>query len=260
MYKVLFLDIDGTILKPDYSYDSSTKEAIAKAKANGVEVFLATGKPFYEIKSLATELNITSFISFNGAYATMNGKELFKRPFKKELVEHYLRLANENGHEIGLYTDHRSEYTDLYASSVQKFTKALHMTENAQLNPNDIPPALGVTLMGVNTEEELEPYLIDPSVRLSQVNVYGTEDCYDLIRQDVNKGIGVEHVLKELGLNKDQAIAFGDGMNDKEMLQAVGHSFAMANANPELFQYAKYKTTSVEDSGIAKGLEKLGVI
>lgn len=259
MYKVLFLDIDGTILKPDYTYDPSTKEAIEKAKGNGIEVFLATGKPFYEIKSVATELNITSFISFNGAYATMNGKELFKRPFKKELVEHYLRLAKENGHEIGLYTDHRSEYTDLNAPSVQNFTKALHMTENAQLNENKIPPALGVTLMGVN-DENLEPYHIDPSVRLSQVSVYGTEDCYDLIRQDVNKGIGVEHVLKELGLDKNEAIAFGDGMNDKEMLETVGHSVAMANANPELFQYAKYKTTSVEDSGIAKGLEKLGAI
>lgn len=259
MYKVLFLDIDGTILNEDYVYQNSTKEAILKAQKHGIEVFLATGKPFYEIHELAEELNISSFISFNGAYAIMNGKELFKRSFDQQTTDKIVQIAKENGHELGIYTDHQSEFTNLNALSVKNFIRALHMKKNAKIKPDSIPPALGITLMGV-ADEDLSPYEIDPNFRLSQVNVNGTADCYDIIRLDVNKGIGVQHVLDELGLQKKQAIAFGDGMNDKEMLETVGHGFAMANANPDLFQYAKYKTDSVTNSGISKGLQQLGII
>lgn len=259
MYKILFLDIDGTILNADYQYEASTKEAIEKAQKNGIEVFLATGKPFYEIKELAKELDIHSFISFNGAYATMNGKELFKRPFDEQIVQQCLSTAKENGHEVGLYTDHQSEFTNLESAPVQNFVTALHMVKNATLDPENVPPALGVTIMGVK-EDNLSPYEIDSAIRLSQVSVNGTNDSYDLIREDVNKGIGVAHVLKELGLHKNQAIAFGDGMNDKEMLEAVGHSFAMENANPDLFEFAKYRTSSVHESGIFRGLQQLGIL
>jgi len=259
MYKVLFLDIDGTILNEDYIYENSTKEAILKAQESGIQVFLATGKPFYEIRELAEELNITSFISFNGAYATMNGKELFKRSFDQKTTARIVDIAKESGNDLGLYTDSQSEFTDLQAAPVQNFIKALHMKKNAKIDLDAIPPALGITLMGVSAEE-LSRYEIAPNFRLSQVNVNGTDDCYDVIRLDVNKGIGVQHVLDELGLKKEQAIAFGDGMNDKEMLETVGHGFAMANANPDLFQYARYRTESVTNSGISKGLQQLGII
>jgi len=61
-YKVLFLDIDGTLLTPDDTIEESTKAAISQVQANGMEVFLATGRPLHEIDDLAKELNIHSFI------------------------------------------------------------------------------------------------------------------------------------------------------------------------------------------------------
>ncbi len=70
----------------------------------------------------------------------------------------------------------------------------------------------------------------------------------------------MEKVLAVLGIPKEQAIAFGDGMNDKEMLQTVGESFVMANGDPNLFPYAKHRTTTVDNSGIYYGLKKLGII
>ena len=67
-------------------------------------------------------------------------------------------------------------------------------------------------------------------------------------------------MLDALNISADEAIAFGDGMNDLDMLQFVGHSFAMANGNPKIFEYAKYKTTSVQEDGIYNGLKKLGLL
>ncbi|WP_218240597.1 HAD family hydrolase, partial [Pseudomonas sp. 2822-17] len=86
---------------------------------------------------------------------------------------------------------------------------------------------------------------------MSTVNVDGMrEHAYDVIRESVNKGFAVQKVLDLLGFKKEDAIAFGDGMNDNEMLSLVGNGFAMGNAHPDLLPYANRETTSVTNSGI----------
>ena len=110
------------------------------------------------------------------------------------------------------------------------------------------------------TPTQTSLYEGDKNIHLSQVNVEGNKHAYDIIRNNVNKGEAVSKVLQRLGIKKEQSIAFGDGMNDKEMLQAVGEGFAMANAHPNLFDYANHRTTSVSDSGIFNGLKTLGLV
>lgn len=77
-YKILFLDIDGTLLRPDDTIEDSSKKAIAEVKKKGIEVFLATGRPLHEISHIAEELNIESFIGYNGAYAIHKGEDIFR--------------------------------------------------------------------------------------------------------------------------------------------------------------------------------------
>lgn len=86
-YKVLFLDIDGTLVTPDNKVEESSKKAIAEVQAKGIEVFLATGRPLHEIDNLASELNIQSFIGYNGAYAIYKGEDIFQEPLEKSLVK-----------------------------------------------------------------------------------------------------------------------------------------------------------------------------
>ncbi|HLT57011.1 MAG TPA: HAD hydrolase family protein, partial [Bacillota bacterium] len=73
-------------------------------------------------------------------------------------------------------------------------------------------------------------------------------------------GEAIKKILEHLNIPKEAAIAFGDGMNDKEMLQAVGEGFAMGNANPDLLPYAKHQTATVDESGIYIGLQQLGIV
>lgn len=86
-FKALFLDIDGTILRPDHSYSEKTKDAIQQLKNKGIEVFLATGRPIHEIKELATSLNIDSFIGYNGALAIYNNETVVDETMSEELVK-----------------------------------------------------------------------------------------------------------------------------------------------------------------------------
>jgi hydroxymethylpyrimidine pyrophosphatase-like HAD family hydrolase len=98
------------------------------------------------------------------------------------------------------------------------------------------------------------------SIMGKKVNAEGYRHCFDVIRDHVNKGTGVNALLQHLNIPRDASIAFGDGMNDKEMVAAVGEGFAMGNSTPELFSYAKHKTTDVMNSGIYNGLKSLGLV
>lgn len=258
-YKVLFLDIDGTILKPDNTIEESTISAVTQAKENGIEVFLATGRPLHEIHDLAKKLNVHSFIGYNGAYGIYKGQDLFQEPMKKETVQQFLTVADGNDHEAVLYTNNKNVFTDLNHPSIMEFIEKFSLHHNEEYSPATDIGVLGMTLIHLDANDTLL-YKLDDGIHLSQVHVHGMLHCYDVIRDKVNKGIGIQFVLKHLGLDKEQAIAFGDGMNDKEMLMNVGESFAMGNGHPDLFQYAKHKTTSVTDSGIYNGLKLLGIV
>ncbi|MBS4172925.1 HAD family hydrolase [Bacillus sp. FJAT-49736] len=257
-YKILFLDIDGTIMRPDDTIEASTKKAIMEVRRQGIEVFLATGRPLHEISDIAAELDINSYIGYNGAYAILNGKDIVKEAMDSSLVENYLQIAKQHQHEIVFYTSEQNAFTDLDSPYVVDFIKRFHLQYNVPYSPSIANDILGITLIHLK-EHELELYQQE-GIHLSQVNVEGMRHCYDVIRHKVNKGFAVQKILEHLQIPTECAIAFGDGMNDKEMLQFVGEGFAMGNAHPDLFAYAKHKTTEVTNSGIYNGLKSLGLI
>ncbi|WP_058308010.1 Cof-type HAD-IIB family hydrolase [Gracilibacillus massiliensis] len=259
-YQALFLDIDGTILRRDHSIEDSTKSAVKQAQAKGIEVFLATGRPLHEIDDIAEELNINSLIGYNGAYARYEEKTLVDEPISASVIDHYLEIAKANNHEMILYTDKLNLLTSVSNPFVQNFVDFFNLKSFQPYENKFRKDILGITLMNVKPNEPILYELKNEDIYFSQVNVSGLEHCYDVIRENVNKGFAIKAILDKLNISSENAIAFGDGMNDKQMLQYVGESFAMGNATPELFQYAKHRTTSVEDSGIYNGLKQLGIV
>lgn len=258
-YKVLFLDIDGTLVTPDNRIEESTKEAVAQVQAKGIEVFLATGRPLHEIDDLASQLNIRSFIGYNGANAVYKGEDIFQEPLEPSLIKRYLTIAEEHSHDAVLYTNKENVFTNLQEPFIRKFIEVFHFHKNELYTPDFERDILGITLINLKTED-VSLYEHESGIHLSQVNVEGLTHCYDVIRDKINKGYGIQTLLKYLDIPKESSIAFGDGMNDKEMLQAVGESFAMGNGHPDIFQYAKHRTTNVTDSGIYNGLKTLGLV
>jgi Cof subfamily protein (haloacid dehalogenase superfamily) len=258
-YRILFLDIDGTILRPDDTIEDSTRIAIKEMKKQHIEVVLATGRPLHEISDLAEELKISSFIGYNGALGIYEEETIFAEPMKSEDVRYILDVASANGHEVVCYTNSKNYLTNLESPSVQAFLKQFHLRQNAVFSEKVIEHILGMTIITTGNKGHLL-YQFNNGIHLSQVNIEGMQHCFDVIRNQVNKGIGVEFLLKRLGIPREESIAFGDGMNDKEMLAFAGEGFAMGNAHPDLFQYAKHKTSTVTKSGIYNGLKSLGLL
>lgn len=258
-YKTLFLDIDGTILKPDHTYCNSTKDAITQVQQKGINVFLATGRPLHEVGNLALDLNIDSLIGYNGAYAILHNEIIINQPMPKETINHFIKICKEHHHEMVLYSSSKNYFTSLDSPFSAQFIDIFGLQDNNLFINEVSDQILGVTVMNLTPEETIL-YEFDEDIHLSQVNIDGLEHSYDVIRKSVNKGKAVQHALTLMDTSKSQAIAFGDGMNDKEMLSTVGEGFAMGNANPDLFTFAKYRTTSAENHGIFNGLKLLGLV
>lgn len=258
-YRILFLDIDGTVLKADHTIEDSTKEAIKQVRAKGIEIFLATGRPLHEVYDIAKELEVTSFIGYNGAYASYQGKEIYNQPMRPETIDYFLKINANHDHEMVLYTKTENLFTAIDSKVVKQFVNYFDLRQNARYDRQYREKILGITLMNL-AEDEPKLYETEDLIFFSQVNVEGLTHSYDVIQNSVNKGRAVSHVLELLSIEPSQAIAFGDALNDKQMLKVVGESFAMGNAHPDLFAYAKRRTTAVDDNGIFNGLESLGLV
>src|SRR5699024_10083032 len=186
-YQLLFLDIDGTILKPDHTYSDMTKQAISSVKKQGIEVFLATGRPLHEISQLAEDLDIHSFIAYNGAFAAYQGKTIVNEPIPRQNMTQFLDIAAKNDHELIMYTRDKNYFTNLDRPFISQFIDIFNLKENAAFRPEIIDRVLGATVLNVS-QEQVRLYEIESNLRLSPVHVNGAEHSYDILRKNVNKG------------------------------------------------------------------------
>ncbi|WP_318502687.1 HAD family hydrolase [Bacillus sp. T3] len=258
-YQILFLDIDGTILRPDHTIEDTTIKAINEMKEKDIHVVLSTGRPLHELTEISAELNVDSFIAYNGSYAIYKGKEIFKKYMDDSILSHYLEIAEENQHDFILYSNSHNLSTNLNSQKSMDFYTKFALTKNKQFLPEHLSHILSATVL-TNDQNEQALYPEYEGIFFSPVNVNGMQNCFDILMDDINKGVAVQSMLSYLDIPREHAIAFGDGLNDKEMLSYVGEGFAMGNAHPALFEYAKHKTTDVHNSGIYNGLKKLGLL
>src|SRR5699024_10021783 len=133
-YKALFLDIDGTILMPDHTYTDLTEEAITKAKQQGIAVFLATGRATHEIEDLALDLGVDSLIGYNGAYAIYQGEVVVNEPMDPQMVNEFVKLSQEHGNEIALFTNGTNLYSSLDHPIIRYFIDFFQLQHNEQFD------------------------------------------------------------------------------------------------------------------------------
>lgn len=256
--QIAFFDIDGTILMPDHTYQKSTVEAFKTLRSKGIEVALATGRPIHEIEDLIKELEVSIVIGYNGTLALKDGEILFKRPFNDELTHYFIEKYEEMDCQFAIYSHGKSVFSHLAHNKVEEFRSIFQMQYNEEWSDGDEVDIYGATY--IDAPENIREIVTHDDVRIAPVNIEGLHNCYDFILHKENKGIAVKEVCRLLSINIKDAIAFGDGLNDAEMLEAVGVGVAMGNATDDLLPFADMQTTSVHEDGIYEGLKKLQLI
>ncbi len=254
-YKMVFFDIDGTLVNEEKEVPADTIAAIRELKASGVEPVIATGRAPYFIQPLLELTGIESFICLNGAYAVYQGKVMYKRLIPKTSIESLVQLAAQHKHSLVFQGEH-AYYTD---AEDQFVTSSIH---SLKVNMPGYDPEFWrdneIFQMFLHCEAGDEAAYEEQLTDLKLIRWHPY--AIDVLPAGGSKAQGIEALLNELGLTAADAVAFGDGLNDKEMLEYVGFGIAMGNSHEELLPYADYVTAHVDEGGIRKGLVKAGLL
>ena len=264
MYKLVAIDMDGTLLREDKTISERTKKAIQSAREKDVTVVLATGRPIEGVSRYLEELNMYTdkdyVLSYNGALVqkTLSKEVIGKIALTGEDLHYLKKLSDElkvNIHAFsetkGLITPKNSKYTEVEAS--------INNIDIHEINFDTISKdEVIVKIMMIDEPEILGPAIenLPKEVFEKYTVVRSTPYFLEFLNKEVNKGVGVEMLAKHLGIKQEEVITFGDAGNDLHMIEYAGLGVAMANAFDEVKEAANYITDSNENDGVAKAIEK----
>lgn len=275
MKKVVFFDIDGTLVTRNNQVPKTTIEAIEQLKKNGVTPIIATGRSPLLIKEIAQTLNIDSYISMNGQYIVYEGEVVYSNPIEMDLVDQVVKVAADKDDGILLSTGDEIIANSLVSLATRgrffTFMKGLvriipekiklRLWERMMRNAPDKKDYAGkdIYMMNINANPEkgrAYEELFSDVLTFTRAN----DISMDIIGKGISKATGIQHMMSLLNVDRGNTFAFGDGLNDMEMLQYVGTGVAMANGYDALKEIADHVTDSVFNHGIAKGLKALELI
>lgn len=275
MKKIIFFDIDGTLVDQKNKIPKSTLKAIQKLKAEGIVLFLATGRAPALLHHIAEELEINNYISMNGQYIVINGRTYYESPIDKDLVNQVVQRAASHNHGIILCS--RNEiYSSTSFSIANTSSRSHHVLKRLT---NIVPTRLqvAITRRYMRKHPLPERYQADDILQVILEAPKGQEEEYrktftalrftrsnsfllDVINKNSSKAAAIQRVLAYYNFNPEDAMAFGDHLNDLEMLEFVGCGVAMGNGHPAAKRVADLVTESNDKGGIEKALVQLKVI
>jgi hydroxymethylpyrimidine pyrophosphatase-like HAD family hydrolase len=259
--RLLALDVDGTLLTSDGVLTPRTAGALRDADSAGWHVALVTGRPLAYVLPLLDELGVGDFVvAANGATVAevATGAVLYQASLPGHVVLDALVSARSavDGLRLAVTTARGFEVEPGF-DVLAPLTKAdAVVVDDASPRPDDAVHSTVLFALGVDTETVLRLVggVVPPAVHVSPSGLPGS---VEITPPGVHKGSGVAHLGERLGVDRADVVAFGDGLNDHEMLTWAGHGVAMGNADPSTKAIADEVTASNDDDGVALVVERL---
>lgn len=264
MYKIIALDMDGTLLNSEKKITEKTKEALNNVKKKGVKIVLASGRPIDGLKKYLKELDLIEddqyVLSYNGCLVqeTKSGKVIHEIGLTGKDLHYMYELSQKLGVNIHAF----STVNGLITPKISKYTKVeaeLNGIDIKEIEFNEIPEDEHIVKIMFIDEEDILDKSIEgiPREVYEKYNVVKSTPYFlEIINKNGNKGIGLKALGDYLNITKDEMIAAGDAGNDKEMIEYAGLGVAMKNSTEDIKSISNYITSSNDNDGIAKVIEK----
>lgn len=258
--KILFFDIDGTILSHrTYQLSDSTKTAIRKARANGHIVMINTGRVISFIDKSLLDLGFDGYICGCGTYIEYHGEVLLQTALPGALSQSLIHDLRKSGIPAALEGS-RAVYYDVHSTSpivkhLIEYSQRQQFTSGSWEDPN-----IEFDKLCIWPEDEQEGNRFYDKYK-STLDFIQRDGCfYEILPQGYSKASGIEYIINYLGIPWEDTYAFGDGENDRSMLTYAKHSIAMGNAPQAIKDIVTHVTGDVDHQGIESALRHFGLI
>lgn len=279
MGKIIFLDVDGTLIDYDAKLPASAAKAVDMARANGHKVYICTGCSKAEI--LQRNLcDLDGMIGGNGAYVEDHDEVVMHQGLSKEDVKHIVDWCNER--HLGFYLEANSgmycndymleqgpetmvKYAQGKGADLEKAKKSskafmdgfIHL-QGEDLYRDDVNK---ISFILSSYQDHLDSKVEFPTLVANTWGGKGEVALYgDLGPTGITKRHAIEVLMKHLGADFKDTISFGDAKIDLSMFECCAYNVAMGNGGPEIKEAADYITTDVNDDGLYNAFKHLGLI
>jgi len=265
-YKLLVVDIDGTLVGKDGNILPQDRQALAKARDLGIKVSLSTGRAAQSCLSLIDQLALDSYhIFFDGALVSnpVNNEEVYIQPLSKGIVRQAIKFAQLNDINIDLYsTTHYFIERETWSSKVHhdffSLKPILVDFDKIWQWERIIKLGLVITLPQEEATADRLYRRFRSSLHFSWVRTpaFPGVDFINVVAPGVSKGKALKALASHLGIPLTEVIAIGDGTNDIPLLSLAGLGVAMGNAPAEVKAAADYITLDIDHGGLATAIKR----
>jgi len=202
------------------------------------------------------ELGIETFITANGGYAKHGREVIYKVPMENQLIKQIMEFSQIGKHSLSFFTEELSINGVKDPSQLKALKETLSLNDYPVIN-QFIHQQEVFLLCLYGNEETVDKYKKKfPHLIFKRWHPY----IVNVLQEDVSKSLAIKKVLEYFNIDSSQAIAFGDGENDIDMLECVGLSIAMENGSTTLKSIADFVTRKSSEDGIEYALKKYGII
>ena len=286
MYKLIAVDLDGTMLNSYGVVTEQTKKSIKRSIEKGTDVIIASGRPIDSIKTIAKEIGSENyFIAGNGAliYDIKKDEIIYEKYMSKRKILEIIKICEENSISYNVYTDKTILAKALKYNVLYYHKENLKKEENKKTHINIVENMyeyvknmkeekfLKVTVCDDNKSifnsiirklRQLDDIEVLDVLHMSRKTIrQGTEDITieyyytEISSANVDKWEALKFLMNRLNISSNELIAIGDNINDEKMIKNAGLGIAMKGCNPEIQKIADYITDTNNDDGVGKAID-----
>lgn len=264
MYKLICIDLDGTLLDSQQRVSTTNKEAIKKALDSGVQVAIVSGRPNCFTSRIIKQIDPRmGHVTFNGAYYRIGGVSKFF-PIDFDTVKELAKIARK--HNIRMYFKNKNLGV-CTKNDIQIFDYDLYKEQTDHKDRIDFYYYVdAITYFDENKTDVFKVFAWDENIKgiedaleeikqLGHLHIYEYGDFYEMSSDLTSKGLAIQDVSKELGIKAEEVVCIGDNFNDVSMFEIAGLSVAMDNAPTKVKDMVDKVTLSNNEHGVAYAIE-----
>ncbi|HIF9061817.1 TPA: Cof-type HAD-IIB family hydrolase [Photobacterium damselae] len=240
MYKIVASDLDGTLLTPDHKLAPFTQETLKRLHQQGKTFVFATGRHHIDVAEMREKIGIPAYmITSNGARVhNGDGEEIFSQDLSPEVIKGVIDIVKDDPEVL----IHMYRGNDWLLNCEDDTLREFHESFSYIVFDVNNPPTEHVAKVFFTRNDHSHEKMVVWEERLNQAfgdkaNIaFSTPWCLEVMAAGVSKGHALEAVAKQQGLTLADCIAFGDGMNDAEMLTMAGKGLIMGTAHEKVKQ------------------------
>ena len=264
MYKAVFIDIDGTLLRTDHTISEATISIIQKLKEKNILVVLVSARPIHGIIPIARQIGLMDFpiASLNGAYIVIGEEIIFESVIDVTIIN-LIHKELEQYNAIPIYYQQKRWFAQMRNFNIdneqkitpvpiiiEPFSYLLGQWQTKNTGPNKI-----LIIAKAEVITEIQSHL---KLRfIHQLNIYTSKPTYlEVMNLEASKINALKFLITRYNIKREDVIAIGDNFNDKEMIAYAGTGISMGNAPEEVKAAADYVTETNDNDGVPLALMK----